>query len=149
MKKNNEKKYISTPKKLLILFAIILMIFVTINAVWYFGYKATYNRLAGKMDVAENIIGQEKSINYYKIVGDKKCILGMPVYLGTGGHLCVGKQDGYVPQFDNDGNIIADNGVSISLYIWPQFFGGYQLGVDFYSEKDNKGYFAFVCGRNN
>ena len=136
MKETSSKQCMSTPKKLIILFAAIIAIFAVINAVWDFGYKATYDELASKMDVEENTIGQENSVSYYRIVGDQKCILNMPSYLGAGGHLCVSNKDGYIPQFDNDGNIIADNGVLISLYVWPQFFGGYQLGVDLYSEKD-------------
>lgn len=135
MKKTDiEDKRISTPQKLLILFVVILAIFAIINAAWYFGYKVAFNDLASKMDTEETVIGQESKISYYKIVENQKCILGMPSYLGTGGQLCVSCKDGYIPQYDANGNIIDDNGVLISLYIWPQFFGGYELGIDFYSE---------------
>ena len=133
----NEKKNISTLKKLVILFIVFLAIFGIINIVWYFGYKATYDKLASKMDTEETSIGQESRVSYYKIAGEERCILGMPSYLSYGGQLCVSAEEGYVPQYDADGNIISDNGIYVSLYIWPQFLGAYELGVDFYSEKDH------------
>lgn len=136
MNVKNGKKKISTLKKLMILFVVLLAIFGIINIVWYFGYKATYDKLASKMDTEETSIGQESRIAYYKIAGKQKCILGMPSYLSNGGQLCVSAEEGYIPEYDDDGNIISDNGIYVSLYIWPQFLGGYKLGVDFYSEKD-------------
>lgn len=65
MKKVDREKHIPTSKKLLILFAIILAIFAIINAVWYFGYKATYNNLASKMEESVDRI-DGKTTHYSK-----------------------------------------------------------------------------------
>lgn len=132
MKKSNENKRISTPKKLLILFAFILAIFGTINAIWYFGYKATYNELASKMDkTIDKFDGT--TMRYTKTVDNYSFVLKMPAYLGEGGFLCVGDVEGAVTEYDND-DIISSNGTATTLYIWPQYWGEYKIGVDFYDE---------------
>ena len=133
MKDANNKQYISTSKKLVILFAVIMLIFAAINAVWYFGYKATYDELASKMDqTIDRVDG--KTVHYTKTVKNYSFNLKMPAYLGKGGFLSVGDIEGAVTEFDSNNNIVSSNGTYITLFIWPQRFGGYQMGVDFYDE---------------
>ena len=133
MKKPTGEKRISAAKKLMILFAIILIIFGVINAVWYFGYKATYDELASKMDqTIDKIDGMTK--RYTKIVDNYSFVLKMPAYLGEGGFLSVGDTEGAVTEIDSNNDSVSSNGTYITLYIWPQRFGGYRMGLDFYDE---------------
>jgi len=133
MKKNNKENHIFTTKKLLILFAFILVIFGVINAIWYYGYKATYDELASKMDqTIDKIDGT--TVRYTKAIDNYSFVLKMPAYLGEGGFLSVGDTEGAVTEFDSNNDIVSSNGTYITLYIWPQRFGGYQMGVDFYDE---------------
>ena len=133
MKETSSKQRMSTPKKLIILFAVIMAIFAVINAVWYFGYKATYVELASKMDqTIDRVDG--KTVHYTKTVKNYSFNLKMPAYLGKGGFLSVGDAEGAVTEFDSNNNIVSSNGTYITLFIWPQHFGRYQMGVDFYDE---------------
>ena len=133
MKKNNKENHISTTKKLLILFAFILVIFGVINAVWYYGYKATYDELASKMDqTIDKIDGT--TVRYTKAIDNYSFVLKMPAYLGEGGFLSVGDTEGAVTEFDSNNDIVSSNGTYITLCIWPQYWGEYQIGVDFYDE---------------
>ena len=133
MKKSSNKQPMSTPKKLTILFVVIMAIFAVINAVWYWGYKATYDELASKMDkTIDNIDGT--SVRYTKTVDNYSFVLKMPAYLGEGGFLSVGDAEGAVTEYDSNNDIISSNGTYITLYIWPRYWGEYQIGVDFYDE---------------
>ena len=133
MKKYNGEKRISTVKKLLCMFAGILAIFGIINGVWYFGYKATYDKLASKMEPTIDMI-DEKTVRYTTTVDNYSFVLKMPAYLGEGGFLSVGDTDGIVTEIDSNNSIVSSNGTVITLFIWPQRFEGYQMGVDFYDE---------------
>lgn len=132
MSETKEKK-ISATKKLMILFVAILLIFGAINAAWYFGYKRTYNELANKMDITiDEIDGKTK--RYTKTIDNYAFALKMPTYLGEGGFLTVAESEGAVSYLDDKGEVIGSSGLYISLYIWPQRFGGYKIGIDFYDE---------------
>ena len=133
MKKAHGENRVSTPKKLFILFAVILAIFAVINAIWYFGYKVTYDELASKMDqTIDKIDGM--TVRYTKNVDNYSFVLKMPAYLGEGGFLSVGDTEGAVTEFDSNNDIVSSNGTYITLYIWPRYWGEYQIGVDFYDE---------------
>lgn len=133
MKKVDREKHIPTSKKLLILFAIILAIFAIINAVWYFGYKATYNNLASKMEESVDRI-DGKTTHYSKTFEKYNFTLKMPAYLGEGGFLSIGNTEGAVTEYDSNYNAVSSNGIYVTLYIWPQYWGKYKMGVDFYDE---------------
>ena len=133
MEKHIGEKHISIGKKLLFLFAVILAIFGIINGVWYFGYKSTYDKLASKMEPTIDMI-DETIVRYTTTVDNYSFVLKMPAYLGEGGFLSVGDTEGTVTEVDSNNDIVSSNGTIITLFIWPQRFGGYQLGVDFYDE---------------
>jgi hypothetical protein len=135
----NQRK-LSTPQKLLILFIAILIVFGSINAYWYFGYRSIYNKLADRMDATYGDNGDVEDrimMRYTKIVGDYSFTLKMPAYLCEGGFLSVGDKEGAIAEIDENGNVINSNGLCISLYIWPQYFGDYKLGIDFYDEAED------------
>lgn len=139
MKRANEtkKKALSTPKKLLILFLVILAIFGAVNGVWYFGYKNIYNGFAKEMTLYTDEHDDSGFLSRYGTTVDGYSFtLKMPEYLGFGGFMCISREEGYQPVYDDQGNVISDNGMLISLYIWPQIFGGYKLGLDCYGESD-------------
>lgn len=127
------KKHFSTSKKILIVFAVILIAFAAINGVWYFGYKSTYNQLSQKLDKQIDEI-DGTTIHYNKVVDEYIFSLKMPSYLGEGGFLSVGNKEGIVTEMDSKNNVIGSNGLYVSLYIWPQYWGKYKMGVDFYDE---------------
>lgn len=133
MKKYIGEKHISIGKKLLFLFAVILAIFGIINGVWYFGYKATYDKLSSKMEPIIDMI-DETAVRYTTTVDNYSFVLKMPSYLGEGGFISVSDTEGVVTELDSNNNIVSSNGTIITLFIWPQQFGGYKLGVDFYDE---------------
>ena len=113
--------------KLTILALIIAAIFGTINAVWYFGYKKTYDDFA---KVMEELSSEAKKGNDFEIISDDCiCRLNMPKYLGSGGSLTVHKAEKIQYQFDEKGNLINGDEKTVILHIWPQKFGGYKYGV--------------------
>lgn len=139
MKRANEakEKTLSTSKKLLILFLVILAVFGAVNGVWYFGYKNIYNGFAKEMTFYMDEYDDSGFLSGYGTAVDGYSLnVKMPEYLGFGGFLCISREEGYRPVYDDQGTVISDNGMLISLYIWPQLFGGYQLGLDCYSESD-------------
>ena len=133
MKKYIGEKRISVGKKLLYMFAVILAIFGIINGVWYFGYKASYDKLASKMEPTIDMI-EETTVRYTTTVDNYSFVLKMPAYLGEGGFLSVSDTEGAVTELDSNNDIVSSNGTVITLFIWPQRFGGYQMGVDFCDE---------------
>ncbi len=126
-------------KRLLILFAVILLIFATINVVWYFGYKQRYNAFAENLEESY-LFGdesEEEMLRYSKEVGDYAISLKMPSYLGSGGFITIYNSEGYTITRDEDGNIIEASEMDISLYIWPKYFSGYKIGLEFYDEAND------------
>jgi len=119
-------------KKLLILSIAIVFIFSAFNLAWYIGVKRTYNHIAEDLDkVADE---ETKGVHYRKEIDGYTYLLSMTAYLLNSGFFSIEKSDGYVVELDSDGNAISDNGVHVSLFIWPKTFGGYEYGVDIYSE---------------
>ncbi len=133
---NENKKTISTFKKLLILFIILLSVFGLINIIWYYSYKRVYDKLTYKMDTIHRS-ADDKETRYMKTLEGYDFMLKMPSYLGSGGFLTVGNSEGAISEVDEKGNVINSNGLYISLYIWPQAFGGYKMGLDFFDEAND------------
>ena len=79
-------------------------------------------------------IEENEMIRYSKTIEDYSITIKKPQYLGTGGFISIGDTEGYVTQIDENGNKISPTGMYISLYIWPGYFGKYELGIDFYDE---------------
>lgn len=124
-------------KRLLILFAAILLLFASINAAWYFGYQQRYNAIAKNLEktyIFDEI--DDDMLRYTKEVDGYTISLKMPKYLGSGGFVSIAKTSGYSVSLDDDGNIIESSEMYITLYLWPKFFSGYKIGLDFYDERN-------------
>lgn len=137
MKRANKTKAktLSTPKKLLILFLMILAILGAVNGVWYFGYKNIYNGFSKDMTLYTDEHDDSGFLSTYEMTMDGyNLTLKMPAYLGFGGFMCISREDGYQPTYDENKHIVNDNGMLISLYIWPKMFGSYELGLYCYRE---------------
>lgn len=122
---DSENKKI-TLKKLIILFSLILLIFISINLLWLFTTYIPYNNFAMKLDKYDE---NGEYVYYEKTMDGYTYHLSMPGYLDFSSFLSVSDSEGYVVTQDNDGNIISTNGISITLYIWPKIFSGYKYGV--------------------
>lgn len=82
-------------KRLLILFAIIILIFAIINATWYFGYRQRYSIIAKNLE-ATYLFGEndDDMLRYTQEIGDYTISLKMPEYLGSGGFVSIAKTSG-------------------------------------------------------
>lgn len=122
-------------KRLMILLGVILIVFATINVIWFLGYQQRYDYISEHLD-ATYIDGIEEKdlLRYMKEVGDYTITMKMPAYLGRGGFVSVARTEGYVTKLDDDGNIIEGSDMYITLYAWPKYFTDYKIGVDFYDE---------------
>lgn len=122
-------------KRLLILLVAILIVFASINAVWYLGYQQKYNAIASKLNATYiDDIEEADRLRYTKEIGDYTITMKMPSYLGSGGFVSVGKTDGYITVTDDEGNIVDSSDMCITLFIWPKYFSDYKIGLDFYDE---------------
>jgi hypothetical protein len=122
-------------KRLLILFAVILLVFATINAIWFFGYRQRYNHIAGHLEAAYlDGSGGNEMRRYVKEVDGYTITMKMPEYLGQGGFVSVARTGGYVTKTDADGNMIEGSDMYITLFIWPKYFSDYKIGLDFFDE---------------
>jgi hypothetical protein len=134
-------------RKLLILAIVIVCVFAAINLVWYIGVKTSYDHIAARL---EKVTDEEtRGTRYQKEVDGYTCGLSMTGYLFNSGFFSIDKSDGYTAEIDDDGNVISDNGVSVSLFIWPQTFGGYEYGVMIYSEKENLHEQIYIDSKGN
>lgn len=125
-------------KRLLILFAIIILIFAIINATWYFGYRQRYSIIAKNLE-ATYLFGEndDDMLRYTQEIGDYTISLKMPEYLGSGGFVSIAKTSGYSISLDDDGNTLEASEMYITLYIWPKYFSDYKIGLDFYDEANS------------
>lgn len=105
----------------------IAIIFGAINAVWYFGYKKTFDEFSKAME--ESPAAFESKGRYELKKDDCICQLKMPEYLGSGGYLTVQKAINVIYEIDDNGNIVNKDEKTVILHIWPQKFGGYTYGV--------------------
>lgn len=53
------------------------------------------------------------------------------------GDRSIAKTSGYSISLDDDGNTLEASEMYITLYIWPKFFSGYKIGLDFYDEANS------------
>lgn len=120
-------------KRLGILLGITLLVFLCINAVWYITMKIPYDSY---LDKVERVVDEadESVIFNYKVVDGYKYSVKEPGYLGYGGFLSVGKEEGHIVELDKDGNITGSNGMYLSLYVWPKAFKETEYGMFFMDE---------------
>ena len=128
-------KKISVAKKLLIFFGGAILIFGIINLVWLFGIKMKYINMSEDFMTGEEAQKESAKDSYYLIKDGYEYLVAHPTYLGTNGFISVFKEGGYEATIDENGEVIKDNGVCVTLFIWPEVFG-YEYGVDIYSEKE-------------
>ena len=120
--------------KLLILFLIIILIFTTINLVWFFGMKNRYNKLTGNMELVWNKAAGD--YRYQKEFEGYTCVLSMPSYLCYDGFISITSQP-YRAEYDSNGELLNENDFGLSLFIWPQMFDGFEYGVAIYNFSNN------------
>lgn len=126
-------------KKLLILLAAIILVFATINGIWYFGYRQRYSAIENKLE-ASYLFGENEDkdmLRYTKEIDDYTISMKLPEYLGSGGFISIAKTSGYEATLDDEGNIVESSDMYITLYIWPKYFSDYKLGLDFYDEANS------------
>ena len=119
----------SALKKLIILAIVVIFTFVAIHSIWFFGYKIVYKNAADKMEQQYDDLTQ--TYEYSKTIDGYVCKLKMPSYLGTGGFLTVGDKDAHMVVFDEAGNVVEEDELSVTLHIWPKFFGKVKYGISF------------------
>ncbi len=141
-------KNMTTGKKLLILFGGILLVFGIINLVWFIGIKCKYISNSKNMQAAEEIGKVSAKNSYYHIEDGYEYMVAHPGYLGGNGFFAVSREEGYSVTIDENGEFLSDNGVCVTLYIWPKMFY-YMYGVDIYSEKENIWYQIYIDENGN
>ncbi|MCD7756289.1 MAG: hypothetical protein LUJ09_08235 [Firmicutes bacterium] len=131
----SEENRVLTLKRLAILLAAIVVIFAAINAIWYFGYYQRYHILSSQMESYYQAgIEEESFLRYSMEVGDYTVTLKMPSYLSSSGFITIEPSEGYTAWLDEDGNIVESTGMLVTLYIWPEYFVNYEVGLWFYDD---------------
>ena len=104
-------------KRLLILFAIIILIFAIINATWYFGYRQRYSIIAKNLE-ATYLFGEndDDMLRYTQEIGDYTISLKMPEYLG----ICKGRPFRRYQQADNRDMILCPKKLFCHFGICPK-----------------------------
>lgn len=139
------KKESSSMKKLLALFAFIVAIIGTINLVWYFGVKLSYEEFTKGFEIVKTDTGE----NRFKIVDDYKFSADMPKYLEFSGYLSVGQKDGVWANYDKKGNIISSSGLFIQLDIIPDIFKNYKYRLWLADEEKEIDSIVFIDENGN
>lgn len=136
MKTSKKKKIL---KILLIVFGGILILFAALYAVWYFGYQRIYDEMAKNMSLS--YLDEEdtsyKSARYYYETEEYVFVIKKTIFPSfEGGFACVGSSQPYEIWTDENGSEVS-SGLDITLYVWPQFGGSFETGLDFYDEVEN------------
>ena len=137
-------------KKVLIFGILVLSIYGVINLIWLIGVKMEYDAYSKNM---KKVVSQEEEdvarISYYKTKNGYTYSIKSPSYLSNNGFVTVAKEEGYVAEIDEEGNLIADNGVCVTLFIWPTLFAETQYGIDIWSEKEGISYQLYIDKNGN
>ena len=126
-----ERKSLSVAKRLIILASVIAAVFAIINLFWLFGVKIPYNNYVSEMNRTEEVDGE---VRYTLKVEEFSCRVKMPVYLQFQGFLKVSPSRGFTIRYDDAGKIVSKSEMLVELYAWPDVWGNYQYGVDFYDD---------------
>lgn len=128
------KERMQIVKKIGIVFAIIIAIFMLINLIWFLGIKIRYMNLTKGIDkVVQTQEEKEEGINdrsYEKVEDGYRYLVKGTDYLSNSGFACVSNEEGLVLNTDEKGNVISDNGTNVTLFVWPKMFSGYTYGID-------------------
>ncbi len=116
--------------KLIILGIVLILILGMINLLWYIGIRNRYNSLTKNMERTWD--NNAEAYRYTATIDGFSCQIKMPSYLANNGFLMV-SDGGYKAQYDENGNLIDDESMAITLHIWPQKFSGYKYGVSIYN----------------
>jgi hypothetical protein len=130
---------------LMILLALIIIVFAVVNCIWYFGYRQRYSAVEKHLE-AEYLLGEESNdaLRYTKEVGEYTILMKPPAYLGSGGFISVSKASSREVSLDDEGNILGSGGMDITLFIWPKYFSGCEIGLFFQDEASSVWYQVYV-----
>ncbi len=120
-------KNMSALKKLTILAVVIFSIFAGINLFWIYTKALPYQEYISTFDIDPNSF----QTLYTKEIGLYRYRIRKPSYLGYNDFLSVCSTKPYIVETDSDGNAIKSSGLYVTLYIWPNAFGGYKYGLFF------------------
>lgn len=118
-------------KKLIVCTVIIFGVFLIINVLWF---STTWRKYHGYLNAMEGYEENEgKGSQYIKTIGDYRLLVKQPVYLdfSGGGFLNISSSEPYSVTMEEGGTMTANRDMDIVLYFWPQFWGGYKMGVLF------------------
>lgn len=121
------KKKLSTFKKLIILFAGILIILAGYNLVWFIIKYSPYHNFCASMPSNKN----EENNSYSYKDDNFTYTVKMPAYLGFGGgflNVAPNEPAKIILNEDTDATSV-ENKVSINLFAWPKFRKETQYGV--------------------
>ena len=100
--------------------------------IWYFGHKRPYDKIAEHMTSGYLEEDGETGIKrYFLEVGEYTVSLKMPTYLSEGGYICISRTRGYTGVLGEPGEILEGDDLLVSIYIWPKYFKGYTVGIEF------------------
>lgn len=125
----------SVKKKLIICGAVIFGVLAMINILWFSTIWRRYNGYKEKM--GSSIEETEGVENRYQLTGDKYVLsIKQPSYLRFtgGGFIRVNDTIPYTVTTDENGNKYSNKEVDIVIYIWPNFWGKYKIGIQFMEE---------------
>lgn len=118
-------------KKLIVCTVIIFGVFLIINVLWFSTIWRKYHGYLNNMEGYEEEDG--KGNKYTKTVEEYTALVKFPIYLdfSGGGFLHIRSSELYSVTMEEDGTMTANRDMDIVLYFWPEFWGGYRIGVFF------------------
>lgn len=123
---------------------IVILIFGLINAFWYFGFMKKYVDISKKMEAYQMDEEGDDTQRFSLNIDGYRISMKYPEYLGSGGFISIGPEEGAVTYLDEEGEFLGTNGVVIYLTVWPCFISGYEYGVDFIDEAQDLSLFAMI-----
>ncbi|MGI6744937.1 MAG: hypothetical protein ACOX45_01955 [Acutalibacteraceae bacterium] len=118
-------KNITAAKKLTALAITIAIVFASINLFWIVTQWLPYYGYAGMVE--KKIDEYTNEVRYSKKIGQYGYRVSKPNYLGYNGSLSVGKS--YGVYYDENGKAVGDIGLSVILFIWPQWADNCEYGI--------------------
>ncbi len=130
----------SVKKKLIICAVTIFGTLALINILWFSLVWRQYNGYKEKM--GQNMKTSEEGMGTKYIVENDKYAIALkcPSYLKFtgGGYIRVNDIEPYAITYDDEGNETSNRETDVTLYIWPELFGKYTMGVQFTYDNGDK-----------
>ncbi len=118
-------KHMTAAKKLTALAITIAIVFASINLFWIVTQWLPYYGYAGMVE--KKIDEYTNEVRYSKKIGQYGYRVSKPNYLGYNGFLSVGES--YGVYYDENGKAVGDTGLSVILFIWPQWADNCEYGI--------------------